>query len=302
MTVGQAADLGLSRHSVARLVSMGEWRRIGPSLVFVHDLDPPWDALAWAGVLYAGGDARIGDEAAAYLHGLIDAPPDQIVILLPHHRRLSCRPPWIFRRERAGARSARSPGSLPRIPVEDTVLDLCVDERSAVHWITRAIQRRRTTLARIRDAAEERARLPCRALLSDLLAETRNGVESPLEHHYLRDVEQAHGLPRGTRQLRSGRTRGQRDVSYSEFGLLVELDGHLGHDGMGRFRDMRRDNASALDGRVTLRYGWIDVAEDPCAVAYQVAEVLVRRGWSALPTRCPRCPAGTGEIGEYLAG
>jgi hypothetical protein len=106
---------------------------------------------------------------------------------------------------------------------------------------------------------------------------------------------------RGRRQVR--RTRSARnDVGYEEFGLIVELDGHLGHDGLGRFRDFRRDNAALTDGRVTLRYGWTDVTQEPCAIAIQVSEVLIRRGWPGLPTPCPHCSLGFAQIGEILAG
>jgi hypothetical protein len=105
---------------------------------------------------------------------------------------------------------------------------------------------------------------------------------------YLHDVERAHGLPTGERQSRS--TAGDvRDVLYRRYATVVELDGRLGHEGLGRFRDMRRDNAATLDGDVTLRYGDADIRTEPCAVAFQVAEVLIRRGWGGLPTRCRRC-------------
>lgn len=286
VTSSQAAQLGLTRHAVSKLVADGHWFRIAPGVLHTHWQPPPWLALAWAGVLYAEPDARIGGDAAAYLNGLTDEAPDRIVVLIPSHRRLGQRWPWTFQRERLGVRSPRSPGSPPRLTVEDTVLDLCTDQRSAVRWITTAVQRRRTTPPRLRQAMQERTSMPARAVVSDLLTDTSAGVESPLEHRYLHRVERAHGLPRGTRQVRKGRSRGRRDIGYSEFGLLVELDGHLGHDGQGRFRDMRRDNEALMDGLVTLRYGWIDVTDDPCAVAAQVAEVMIQRGWAGMPTPC----------------
>ncbi len=76
---------------------------------------------------------------------------------------------------------------------------------------------------------------------------------------------------------------------YEKYGLLVELDGRLGHEGMGRFRDMRRDNASTSDGLATLRYGKADVFGLPCEVAMEVAHNLVLRGWNGPPDRCDRC-------------
>jgi hypothetical protein len=46
--------------------------------------------------------------------------------------------------------------------------------------------------------------------------------------------------------------------------VIVELDGRAGHDGVGQFRDMDRDNRHALVDAVTLRYGSYDLAARPC--------------------------------------
>lgn len=301
VTVEQAAGAGLGRHSVARLVAAGHWRRIGLGLLFVHRDEPPWLARAWAGVLSGGPDSRVGGEAAAYLHGLTDAEPGQILIMVPHRRRVAGRWPLTFQRERAGVRSDRSPGSPPRLTVEDTVLDLCTDSRSVVHWVTAAVQRRRTTPARLANALQGRSRQPERALLADLLAETQTGVESPLEHRFLHRVARPHALPPGIRQVRRRQRAGRHDIGYPEFGLLIELDGLRGHAGEGRFRDFRRDNGALADGLVTLRYGWADVADRPCDVAAQVGTVLARRGWSGSVLPCPDCGPAR-DIGEIRAG
>ena len=69
----------------------------------------------------------------------------------------------------------------------------------------------------------------------------------------------------------------------------MELDGRLGHEGMGRFRDMRRDNASTTDGLATLRYGKADVFGIPCEVAAEVGHNLTRLGWEGPGHPCDRC-------------
>ena len=102
-------------------------------------------------------------------------------------------------------------------------------------------------------------------------------------------MERAHGLPRGDRQRRPQGSTYLTDVDYDPYPLLVELDGKLGHAGKGRFRDMRRDNTHVLLGRMTLRYGHADVLAHPCAMAWEVADLLMRYGWAGLPMRCRRC-------------
>lgn len=78
---------------------------------------------------------------------------------------------------------------------------------------------------------------------------------------------------------------------YDPYRLVVELDGRLGHEGEGWFRDMRRDNVATLAGEATLRYGHYDVTSNPCSVAFEVAAVLTHLGWSGVLRRCNRCSA-----------
>jgi very-short-patch-repair endonuclease len=64
--------------------------------------------------------------------------------------------------------------------------------------------------------------------------------------------------------------------------VVVELDGLVGHSGdLDRLRDMARDNADVLDGRIVLRFGFRDVERHPCEVAAQVACALRQRGSAA---------------------
>jgi hypothetical protein len=138
---------------------------------------------------------------------------------------------------------------------------------------------------------EERGRVGHRQLITDILQEVERGAESPLELSYLRDVERAHRLPAGRRQHRDQGSGHHRDVWYEQFRTIVELDGRLGHEGSGRFRDMSLDNYAALRAETTLRYGWHDVRGRPCEIATQVASVLQRAGWTGQPAHCPRCRA-----------
>jgi hypothetical protein len=93
----------------------------------------------------------------------------------------------------------------PQTRVEETVLDLAgaaATADGAYGWITRALGRRLTTQAKLRDAMESRSRLCWRRELAQALTADWDGVHSGLERRYLRDVERPHALPRGTRQAR----------------------------------------------------------------------------------------------------
>ena len=111
-----------------------------------------------------------------------------------------------------------------------------------------------------------------------------------LEHGYLTRVERPHGLPAGDRQQAGGGA--YRDVAYPEHGTYVELDGRLFHDnGRARDADLDRDLDAAADGHETLRLGWGQVFDRPCATALRVAAVLRARGWTGTLRRCRDCPA-----------
>ncbi len=70
---------------------------------------------------------------------------------------------------------------------------------------------------------------------------------------------------------------------------MVELDGRVNHEGIGRFRDMHRDNYATVTGEMTLRYGHWDIHERACLVARQVGSVLSLRGWCGDLVICINC-------------
>jgi len=283
--------LGLSDEVTKRLLRDGRWRPIASGIYHTVPSQPTWQGLAWAGILIGGEAARLGPQASGFLHNLIDEAPRPIDVLIPIGRSARVGGEWRFSRERPGARSPRSVKAPPRLTVEDTVLDLSTEAGRAdlIALVTKAVQARRTTPRRLLAALNDRSRHRHRRLLADVLGDVAAGAESPLEMKYLHDVERPHGLPHGNRQQRRQGLPYVSDVGYDEFRVLVELDGRTGHEGVGRFRDMNRDNQFALIEWITLRYGWYDVVYRPCLVAFQVAGALVARGWNDLPMRCSKC-------------
>lgn len=173
------------------------------------------------------------------------------------------------------------------------MVSLATNPDAVVALLSAACARRLTTADKIREALDARGRCKWRMLASRALSDIADGVQSPLEARYLRDVERQHRLPRGTRQSLAIGSHGERiyrDVHYAEHGVTVELDGLAYHPIETRALDMRRDNASSLQGDVILHFGWSDVTTRTCATAAQVATVLKLRGWTGAAARCgPRC-------------
>jgi hypothetical protein len=138
----------------------------------------------------------------------------------------------------------------PVVRLEDTVIDLVdrpgTSQGKVIDLLLRACQRRLTSADRLRAAADGRAKMRHRALLTDVLSEVAEGVQSALERRYLPDVERAHDLPRAKRNRTEGRPgrRAYRDVRYLPYRLVVELDGRAAHPEDERERDDLRTTPS----------------------------------------------------------
>jgi hypothetical protein len=289
VSLEQAAATGLGRHSIARLIGDGHWQRLTGGLFFIGRQEPPWMALAWGGILLGGSSARLAGDAAGYFHSILPDPPVVIDVLTPHGRSRPGRDRWRFLQERDGVR-ARSVGHPPCTGAADTLLDLC-DRRPAgdvIDLVITSVQAGQVDALLLRRRLSRRSRVKHRRLLEALLAEIVDGIESVLELDFARRVERPHGLPARTRQ-HVNNVAHRRDVRYDDYTTVVELDGRLAHEGRGRFRDMHRDNYAAVQGEVTLRYGFWDVYERPCVVARQIGAVLQLRGWVGQIITCPNC-------------
>jgi hypothetical protein len=295
---GQLLSWGWTSEEIQGQVRAKRWRRVHRGVYLTATGPPAREALLWAALLAAGDGAVLVGPTAAELWGF-GRPAPGVHVAVPSNRKV--------RKRLVGVRVVRSDAAVarvdprrepPRTTVEDTVLDLVdvsEDDRGAVGWITAAFSARATDPRRLLQAAERRPRMVRRSLVETTCAKVRAGATSPLEIGWLDRVERPHGLPQAARQrVASGRDgRVFRDVVYDGYGVVVELDGRLGHEGAEHaFRDMDRDNRAVLGGLVTLRFGWTAVMGHPCEAAAQVANVLAARGWVGELVRCgPGCAA-----------
>ena len=99
VTREQAVGLGLSRHVIARLVNSDTWRRVTRGVLYTAPGEPPWEALAWAGILVGGQPARLGPEASGHIYGLRPEPPMPVDLLVPAGAHVMRAGPWRFHRE-----------------------------------------------------------------------------------------------------------------------------------------------------------------------------------------------------------
>ena len=300
VTTAQARAAGVSADAIRLLVSAGSWTRLHRGVYLAAPGPPSPYARMWAAHLALGPASVVGGRTAARYWGLRDDDEDDsagpVEMVLPDGSSRCARGVQVRRVPVPGALAhpARVP---PVLSVEHTVLELmgsAATDADAVEPLLRACRLRITSPGRLLTASADLARLRRRQLLHEVCAEVGLGLTSTLERRYARDVERRHGLPAATRQRRVTTTGGRsayRDVEYDEFGVIVELDGRLGHERESDvLRDQFRDNATVLGGGATLRFGWYAVTGQPCAAARQVVSLLRTRGWQGAGRVCgPGC-------------
>jgi very-short-patch-repair endonuclease len=294
----QAIRAGLTVDMIKFRVRSGRWQQIHPGVYATFSGALGRGPQLWAAVLSAGPGAVLSHETAAELHRLADRPADTIHVTVPRQRHLRSVSGAVIHRSGRAVESVQGHANPPRTKIEETVLDLTQTAKTfddVCGWVTRAFARDLTDEARLREAMSARTKLRWRADLHELIVAADGGDHSVLEFRYHRDVERAHGLPEPDRQVPftgPGGRRGRRDRVYEKYAVVVELDGRLAHPAENQWRDKTRDNAAAVDGQQTLRYGWAQVKWEACATAVEVAKVLRRHGWDGRPRPCsPGCPA-----------
>ncbi len=281
-------------------VRSGRWQRLHRGVYATFSGEPTRETVLWAALLRVGPDAVLSHLTAAERHGLIDEPSSLITITVPaarHPGRANI--PGVTVHRSDAILHSRHPAMLPPCTrVEDTVLDLIAAAATfddAYAWICRAIGRRRTTAARIRLAMDARKKMRWRREIEVALGDAEGGALSVLEYRYVHRVELPHGLPVARRQARIRHGTGNRylDNLYEEYGVCAELDGTPAHPADEQWRDKRRDNANAVNGIVTLRFGFLDLGDRRCETGHAVATLLRLRGWAGSPRAChPDCLCG----------
>jgi hypothetical protein len=291
----QAGWAGLSPRRIDVLVRTGRWQRTGFGVYAAFTGVLPRNAVLWSAVLQAGPQAVLSHETAGGLYGIVDDAGQKIHVTVPHQQHPQPVPGIVIHRSSRFLKIADAGFRPPRTQIEETVLDLTEVAASfddVVALLARSCQRCVTRPFLLTMALQKRPRMRWRKEITLALQDVADGVNSVLEFRYVRDVERAHGLPASERQA-SDKRRGHRvfrDVRYSTYGVLVELDGKASHPDEQRWKDKHRDNAAAADGWFSLRYGWADLHERPCETASEVGLVLRRQGWTGTLRRCgPSC-------------
>jgi predicted transcriptional regulator of viral defense system len=185
LTRRQAQQSGLTKDLIRSRVRQDRWQRMHAGVYAVFSGEPGRAAVLWAAVLRAGPGALLSYQTAAELATLTDLPSTLIHVTIPASRRITKIPGIVVHVSDRAQQMRHGVLSPARTRVEETVLDLtqlATTAETAYGWITRALGRRLTTQARLRDAMALRSRLRWRCDLAAALAPGWDGVHSGLEH------------------------------------------------------------------------------------------------------------------------
>jgi hypothetical protein len=292
----QVLEAGLTDNDVERLLRRRQWAPVHPGVYVDHTGPLTRVQRHWAAVLRYWPAALYGWSALEAYGALpqrrasepSDAGPVHVAVAHPR-KALAVEGVRVHRVVDLDGRVAwhLSP---PRLKLEEAVLVVCAGaptRAQAFGIAADACGRRRTTPERILAALGSR-RITHGAWLRRTLPDVAAGGHSVLERGYLL-LERRHGLPAALRQRHECTSRGgvYRDAEYEHFGVVVELDGRLGHEWtLDRWADMDRDLDTGADGRVTVRLGWRHVEESGCRTALRIGQMLQARGWNGTPRAC----------------
>ena len=225
--------------------------------------DRPTDRGRWlAGVRRMGAGAKLCEEPASVLWGLIDGYEGWPHVLVPHDR---------GKRKIAGIvirRTTRRDHGHVRDEIPVTTLHRTLDDISRtlpIPSLIAAVGRAERLHAVDLATLHENATSPkLRNVLSTYVA-GRGLTDSELEARFY-DIVATTTLRRPDLQRRQA--GGRVDFSWPELRLIVEVDGYGTHRGrVAHQEDLRRDRANWRAGIDTLRYTWGDVVLTPGEIA-----------------------------------
>lgn len=292
----QLRAAGLDDNDIERMLRRRQLRSVHPGVYVEHTGPLTWRQRAWAAVLACWPAALYGHSAmrAAETSTRKGAPDHagELIHVGVEHPRKKMGPPGVRVHRLVGLQEkVQWNFGPPRMRFEEAVLAVCADEKSADGALAVAAdscQRRRTTPARLLRALAGR-RIRHGAWLRSVLDDIASGAHSLLEHGYLNRVERPHGLPTARRQRHENTEDGSlyRDALYEAQGVVVELDGRVGHEWSDeRWDDMDRDLDAGADGLLSVRLGWRQVFGTSCRTAERIDRILRRRGWEGRMRPC----------------
>jgi very-short-patch-repair endonuclease len=271
ITLHQAVELGIAKQTVHRRARDGSWTRLRPGVYLVggHRLtDEVRVRAAW---LWAGDAAAVSGPAAAYWHGLLERPPTEIELTVPHCRKPRAQPGLTVRRRNLHHIDLVNTRGVRSTAVPLTVLETAVALPRGSAFLDRALQRHVRFPTAYRAFCRNMGRTGSSAA-GRLLIAAADRADSAAERLLVRIMREAGvtgwvlGHPFGPWRI---------DIAFPRERVAIEVDGWAWHVDADRFRnDRRKQNALVRAGWDPLRFTWHDLDGRPREVVGEIQATL----------------------------
>lgn len=277
---GKELTRTFSERALRTAVASGAARRVLPGVYASAAHAESFEVRAHAVARWSG--AALSGAAALFVWGLLDKPPAELEIAVPHDLRVRG-PSWLKVRRVSHELSATERNGLRVVSPASAIVTGFgeVDPRLRAEIVFRAIRTGLAGAPQVREVLRGTPRVKARRALEARLDAAERGAHSWLEERGLREVFNTKAFAGFVRQHQVV-VEGERfvlDMFETRTRLAVELDGAQFHaDGNARIRDIRRDAVVATQGIQTIRLATWDLVNRPDWCRQVVLEVLAARG------------------------
>ncbi|WP_286929511.1 MULTISPECIES: hypothetical protein [Aeromicrobium] len=291
---------GVTRATLRAQLEAGRWRSWGRHAIALHSGPLPLRSVWWRAVIEAGPRSMLDGVSALQAAGLTGVDVETVRVSVPRGARTPRIAGVTLRQTRRLTRRDLAGPGLPRVRPEIAAVRAALwarSDRQAAFFLTASVQQRLCRAEDVARAALAIRRHTRRRLLLDVSTQLVDGVRALGELDFARLCRE-HGLPEPTRQAprRTARGSAYLDVEWSEYGVVVEVDGVQHSSAPIMVDDALRQNHLVLHRSTVIRVPNLGLRVAPAEFLAQVREALVRGGWRPEPDVIRRGGAGDRSV------
>lgn len=281
----QARQCGLDRWAVAHQVESGRWRPYGDQAVAVHRMLLGFRARCRVSVWEAGHHAALDGATCLAWHGL-QGFEDGIHVIVPWPGRANrwdgsvVHPSRLWTGEDIVVHEGLAV-TRPEVAVVRAAM-WARSDRAAATVMAMAVQQRLATADAVLLEARRLNRHKRRPLVLAVARDVADGAQALSELDFAA-LCRRRGLPEPTRQrvLQGPRGRVYLDVSWNEYGVVVEVEGAHHDAPENAVDDALRQNALTIGRLGVLRIPVLGLRTCPGPFLAQVEQLLRQAGWAS---------------------
>lgn len=280
----QLLAAGMTRWQIVAELRARRWKAHGTQSVCTHTGGPSAAAMRWFAVFEAGPRSALDGVSALQAAGLKNFDAGAIRISVPRGARVVRRQGLTIRQTRRLQRSDVIDVGVPRVRPEIAAVRAAlwaVSARQGATILAMTVQQRLARPEAIAEAFLTVRRHRHKKFFESVIHDLLDGAQAMGELDFAA-LCRKHGLPEPDRQAvrRTSTGKAYLDVYWSQYGLVVEVDGihHLAAPAV--VGDALRQNEISLASDTVLRLPLLGLRVAPENFMRQVRQGLVAGGWN----------------------